>query len=369
MGSVWETCKLAIGKNYPLQLQKQDVAAVQVILAVVDPLLRRYWQKKINGAVDYLLTRLLEYQERQGETSVDVVAEAAREGQAARREAEALLASLVDRMSCPPSARLVEALEGASRDLLDTGALALGLIGIASQSSPRLPILAQREVHLLLQGRLAPGSRQREVLTGLITDYLQDRELRDAVRAGTQAVPEARRLAVVWRQDIRDALGIRWQSWGGPVVDAWSYRWHNIGRFTAGVASGVKRWRARNPLDTRTTPFCRWVHGRIVSVRRMQRQLNAYLQAITDSQVPAWSVSGTSPHPRERTPASVTSSSGRASPHTTSGVGRSLCLRSSISRTTSDLKYRRSGLVILQRWTNQSGNTQVWITFVRDLDG
>jgi hypothetical protein len=73
------------------------------------------------------------------------------------------------------------------------------------------------------------------------------------------------------------------------LTDLWAYRWHTIGSFNALAArEGVTIIAFNNPPsgpDTRTTPFCRWVHGKVIEVRRARQQIQAYLSAVAGRDV------------------------------------------------------------------------------------
>lgn len=66
------------------------------------------------------------------------------------------------------------------------------------------------------------------------------------------------------------------------IVDAWAYRQFNIGIFEAAKAAGVRALVAVNPMDERTTPFCRWVNGKIIRMERIERQLGRFRRAVAD---------------------------------------------------------------------------------------
>ena len=77
------------------------------------------------------------------------------------------------------------------------------------------------------------------------------------------------------------------------ALDLWAYRWHSIGSFEGLVAqSGPDKIiiAVNNPPggpDARTTPFCRWVHGQVISVTQARRQMQGYLAAIAQRDVTA----------------------------------------------------------------------------------
>jgi len=75
------------------------------------------------------------------------------------------------------------------------------------------------------------------------------------------------------------------------ALDTWAYRWHSIGAFEGLIAkfgNEVKIVAVNNPPtgpDDKTTPFCRWVHGQVVEVRKIRRQIQGYLSAVSDRNV------------------------------------------------------------------------------------
>ncbi len=76
------------------------------------------------------------------------------------------------------------------------------------------------------------------------------------------------------------------------IVDAWAYRQTNIGIFEAAKAAGVRVLVARNPMDERTTTFCRWVNGKVIRMERVERQLRDFRAAVTaqdrEAMIRAW---------------------------------------------------------------------------------
>ena len=63
------------------------------------------------------------------------------------------------------------------------------------------------------------------------------------------------------------------------VVDAWGYRTFNLGVLAAAKAARVEELVAANPKDERTTPFCRWVHGKVVKVRQIEARVASFVEA------------------------------------------------------------------------------------------
>ena len=77
------------------------------------------------------------------------------------------------------------------------------------------------------------------------------------------------------------------------ALDLWAYRWHSIGSFEGLIAqSGPDKIIVafNNPPggpDVRTTPFCGWVHGKVISVTQARRQIQSYLAAVAQRDAPA----------------------------------------------------------------------------------
>lgn len=255
-------------------VSKQDIPEVEAVVEAILPLVERHWKRKINAAVKYLEERLLTYSEALGGESVDVVTGR----RALDQELIALLAAFEARLGCPLAPAEAEAVESAATTLLTEGALALGLL--LPLGGPRDRLVSQRDLSLLLAGRINEA-RQQE-LRGLLRQFLTERSLRDALRQDPRVAPDAAAIrSTSWRRAVRSTLGAyNWSTWGPQTVDAWAYRWHNVGRFRGGLAGGVTRWVARNPMDDRTTKFCRWVHGKVVSGRRIRSKLTAYYAAV-----------------------------------------------------------------------------------------
>jgi hypothetical protein len=127
--------------------------------------------------------------------------------------------------------------------------------------------------------------RTAEATAGMEAQFL--RTLRAFIDDPTQR-SHAGRLALVRR--LREILltgrtGIR------AGVDLWAYRWYNIGIVEGAAMHGSEELVIfNNPPsgpDAKTTPFCRWVHGRRITVRKVRQQRDAYLNAIRKGDVVA----------------------------------------------------------------------------------
>lgn len=236
-------------------LSKEDIPEVERVIRVVEPLARVHWNRKMRRAYEFLREKLDAY----GSSVPEDL-----EGQV-----ETLLATFEERLGCPLTAREAEAVEEAAQDLLASGWLAIG--ALLPETSPRLTMLASRDLSRLMAARLGTQSVRAD-LRRLIGEFLTTLEIRqretDAALAWTKAIVARTSFA----------------GWGPQTVDAWAYRWHNVGRIVGGQHIGVSAWVAVNPLDSRTTPFCRWVHGKRVTRRAVASQLDSYYAAIEGGQ-------------------------------------------------------------------------------------
>lgn len=240
-------------------LAKQDIPAVERVILIVDRVMQRWWLSKVDKAVSYLMARLESYPALLGEQQVDVVL---RSRSALKRELAVLMDALEERLGCPLPAEQAQIVEDAAEDLIFNGALAIGLPIL--QDSPRRRLVASRDLNLVIGGRM---DRKAPEVRRVVRRFLMTREARQDVEA--------------IRQEIRQLLGGEWQTWGPVTVDAWAYRWHNIGRWDAGREAGIVKWEAVNPRDEKTTPFCWWVHGKIVSISKVRAQLDRFYDAVS----------------------------------------------------------------------------------------
>lgn len=267
-------------------IDKADIPEVEGVIRAVAPLARRYWAKKLDRALDYVIERLQTYGTSLGREEVDVVFAGGKE--ALEREVETLLATLEERMQCALGDAEAATVEQAAEKLILNGALAAG--ALITLGSPRDTLMARRDLTLVLSGKVA--AQQRAAIREALGQYLTSSDVREAVRvgpsrslAGLGENPEARERLAAWRASIRRPLGSAWTTWGPVTVDAWAYRWHNIGRLIGGEARGVVRWVTQNPLDERTSSFCRWVHGRTIYTSKIRRRLDEYYGAVDRGEV------------------------------------------------------------------------------------
>jgi hypothetical protein len=114
--------------------------------------------------------------------------------------------------------------------------------------------------------------------SGIRVDF--ERLLRDFL-AGDRGT--AARLSLI--ENLRQLL-LRGRRSVVVALDLWAYRWHSIGAFEGlvnqyGPDANIVAF--NNPPtgpDAKTTPFCRWVHGQVIEVKKARRQIQAFLDAV-----------------------------------------------------------------------------------------
>lgn len=130
----------------------------------------------------------------------------------------------------------------------------------------------QRSLLIQAASRLGAGDRA----TTAAEDYLlllrgRWQRNRDVVRS----ILSSRRTEGILREELYNALG-RGPEFLPAVSDLWAYRWHWVGMALTERRAGVRRFRYGNPMDGRTTPFCRWLvrSGRTVTIGSIMEQVN-----------------------------------------------------------------------------------------------
>ena len=216
--------------------------------------------------------------------------------------AAAALRAFADRILAPPRRSLVDRAFRASRRLIVAGVRFAELSGGRLKTrGPTIERLARQAGQALVAtSRLraenpAVAAVVRESAEKLEESVREEREaqrLEDTAdelktdrgrRERKEKAEEVREEAAIKRRqaidDVREKMKDTRGALTGYIVDTWGYRTFNLGVFLAARASGVKELVARNPLDERTTPFCRWVHGKTVKIEQISKNVDAFLQA------------------------------------------------------------------------------------------
>lgn len=263
-------------------LHKQDVPEVEAIIRVLLPLLETYWIDVVSDSSAGIVRELRELDDRLGLPEVDAIGRERHERRddLTRDLVTALLASLRLRVAAPPPPALLAVLERASARLLARGAAGLR----EPLDLARAPLLrpgAAQELLALMRGRVELRQAEIEAHVRLFLTSPAARAPGPATAAfqSPLAVGGAGRPAsfAAWLRELRAILGRDTSSWLPFTVDHWAYRWYSVGSFIAGRQNGVLAFRAQAVRDAKTTPFCRWVDGRLIDVGRAERQVERHV--------------------------------------------------------------------------------------------
>lgn len=154
------------------------------------------------------------------------------------------------------------------------------------------------ELESMTAFRLGPGTERR--LRRIAEKYVQERDRRpndgpSFIPPGIAPTPSTPADGKSPLEAAIEALSEATRDNGGAVstvvTDAWAYRQANIGVVLAAQEAGIKTLVAfNNPPpgpDERTTPFCRWVHEKVIRIDRAVRQVARFEAAALAGQDPA----------------------------------------------------------------------------------
>lgn len=263
-------------------IHKQDIPEVEAVIRLLLPGIEAYWSQLVREMTQEALARLDLLDDNLSTPSVDALA------RAPAQERDRLLEDLVLAILASLERRAAQPVSAATSALLRSGVASLLADGARSTQSaldlsraPLLPQAAQDDLLTLLRGRLV---LHRDALRGLLEAFLTTRGPRTPGQTGLEAA--ARRAAggaalsrQAWVAALAAELGQDTRSWLPFTLDQWAYRWFNIGGFVAARQDGAIAFQASAVRDNRTSPFCRWVDGRIVSVERIERQIRRHVEA------------------------------------------------------------------------------------------
>jgi hypothetical protein len=274
---------------------------VEAIAALVYAAYRRRWREVSADAVQAMIDEVRALADELPTPDVDVlVAERDRQ-----RILDAIVAALVlaleQRASAPPPASLAAVVRSASGRLAALGAQAAGLtLDPGLPDVQRALAAAERDLPLLVGGRVAAHQDEIEavaeaMLTSRTARTPSTSGVASGVTSGVPALPGAPMTLQDAQMALAEALGADGGAWLADAVWAWAYRWNSVGAFLAAREAGVALYVWNNPPrgpDTRTTPFCRWVHGRRIAMGRASLQVDLYVRAVmmgdTDAAMRAW---------------------------------------------------------------------------------
>ena len=274
-------------------LVKQGQPEVEALIRLVTPLLSRHWETITEQAELDLVAQLQALEDELGTPDVDaLVVSDERRSRVLEDLLVAFLASLQEAVEAPFPTSVQAVVRRSVQDLLSSGARVLSLpLDFARAGDVRQ--LALRDLSMMVAGRY-------QLRTSEVRDHLQDFLTNRAARTAAGPAQRLVRVPAVagpardlaeWRARLRALLGAQTASWLPFVVDVWAYRWFNVGSFLAARQGGVLALEAfNNPPggpDTRTTPFCFWVHGRLIPMGRAATVLRRYSDAVRRGDVTA----------------------------------------------------------------------------------
>ncbi len=284
-----QLCKSAT-QTCCVDLGKQDIPEVESIIRLVTPRLNAHWQGNVERAIRELVEALEDIPDGLGAPDVDPLVKAEDRDKALEDLIAALLLSLYMRLGAAPTpARLGILREGTKALLRDGSGSAGTLLDLGDSRVVTYPHLGSEDALLGTRGR---AIRREAAIKEHIETYLTSR----AVRRPESDAMDPLADIVAWEDTLADILGGGDATSVPDTVDSWAYRWFNIGAATGASQAGQTALVAQNnpPAgpDERTSPFCRWVHGRVVEMSKVDRQIEEYLGAVQEgdpeAQIRSW---------------------------------------------------------------------------------
>lgn len=257
-------------------LCKADRAEVEAAKRIVLPLVRRHWDARVRQATQDILSTLGQHADELPTPGLDAIVNASRVDQ--DQDRDDLIAALTlsmylildRRMRTPADWRALRTIRDAIRGLLRDGAHFVGEeFPLSEARGAVLPTTIENELQLLLHGRIVT---RRAEIEALLREALTNR----AMRRDPQATLVPR---------LEGLLGAPAQDWQEPTVDHWAYGAFNLGATAALLSAKVEVIVAWNPKDERTTPFCNWVHGKIISAEAADRKMADYRKAVESDDI------------------------------------------------------------------------------------
>lgn len=269
-----------------VQKSEKDVPEVEDVKRLVLPIVRRHWDAQIVQAVTDTLGAVGALEDRIPSPGIDALVHAGRRDE----DRELLILALLEafwlaierRMWTPLEGRRLRTIRDGINDLLVQGGQAAGFkFPIDKPRGAVLPLLAEGMLHLQVFGHLVTN---REQVERALRDVLTDRRLRTEARQHGEQSELAKRLRALLMADPGPDV-LRGPPWLPPVVDVWAYSVFNLGSIVAlidaqaGALVAFNNW----PVgpDEHTTPFCRWVHGRVIVVADVDAKLAEIRLAIS----------------------------------------------------------------------------------------
>lgn len=268
-------------------IAKQDIPEVQAMIRFLAPSLARLLEGKAEEVLGAILARLDALSDGLGAPDVDILVQAGRDRQEVLNSILASLILLVEQgYGAAFTQRFRDRVSEAADSLFNAGGRAIGV----ALDGPRRGLLHQTavaELELLIQDSVL---RNQEVLRAMFRQFLTAKGARTEMTALEEAALLPREPGEVPRNrddfvaDLTAVLAP--QQAGFVALDSWAYRWFVASGFDAANSDGFLAFQAvNNPPrgpDERTTPFCRWVHGRIIPLGRARAQMREHVRAVLE---------------------------------------------------------------------------------------
>lgn len=273
---------------------KGDYAEVTAVLTVLTAVLQEHWRTATTAAMRDLDEALGQLEDFEGSPDVRAVALAEDRERALEDIIAALLLVLAQEIGRPLRPSAADAVRTATSRLLSDGARVAG-VSLSESGVDYLLVYrsAVADLPLLLRGIFE--RRQRGVAL-LLRDFLtRAAARRELSPTETALLPPTDSLLPRTRAEWATALGTLLDRSGRTAVpfvaDLWAYRVFNLGGVVGGLQAGATAFEIRNnpPFgpDEKTTSFCRWVHGRLVSAERASTQIRNWRAAVGDGDIEA----------------------------------------------------------------------------------
>lgn len=286
--------RFRIAKGACCLLHKQDIPEVQAVIRLLNRPIASQIRLLGGQILDELEIRVDELPARLGFQDVDPIAQAENREDTLAAILAALLLVVTSHIGAPFPPRIRRLMESGIDSLLDDGAASVS----RRFEGPRRALVRRAGIAeletLLRDSALSRASEIQEAIEPILTSRQARRDLTQLEEAalGRRPAGSAARSRQEAAQDVREAVtgdaGTGAVPTGagtrvGATLDSWAYRWFVIGQFEALDQSGVEIVRiVNNPPfgpDEKTTAFCRWVHGRVKSMRRIRARVQTQIEA------------------------------------------------------------------------------------------
>jgi len=257
---------------------KVDIPEVQAVIRLLDPFVQRELRAMAQAVYRELLEKLDAFSDDLGAADVDVLVQAGRDRDAVL---EAILAGLLTAFEqgygAFVSGEFRRRVEDGIDELFFFGAREVGF----PFEGPRAELLRQAAVSQLDLMLRETVTNRADELRVLLESFL--------TTAGPRAEAEAT-LSMAAGDTMSDRFAFQAALAGmltpeapaTSALDAWAYLWSNVAAVEAASAGGVRAFEViavgGKLGDGRTTQFCRWAHGRIIPLSRIQPQIAAIMQ-------------------------------------------------------------------------------------------